>query len=119
MGTWFLPITITATDASGNTATQDYVLTVATSPVLHITTTSPLPAAQIGVPYSVTLAATGGVLPYRWRIVSSALPLGLRLDPDTGAISGTPRRHASSRSFVVQVRHGNTRTTGGFSITVT
>lgn len=50
-----------------------------------------LPTAQVGVPYSTRVAASGGVGPYRWQLVSCPLPRGLRLLAD-GTISGTPRR---------------------------
>jgi outer membrane protein assembly factor BamB len=113
------PFTITATDASGITAAQDFVLIVATSPELHITTTSPLPTAQVGLLYTLTLTADGGATPYRWSIVSSVLPRGLRLDTKTGAISGRPTPHAHGHVFEVQVRHGNEKVKASFSISVT
>ncbi|MEI6069050.1 MAG: putative Ig domain-containing protein, partial [Methylococcaceae bacterium] len=49
-----------------------------------------LPGAYAAVPYSATVTAKGGTLPYSWSIVSGALPAGLVLNPGTGAISGTP-----------------------------
>ncbi len=54
-----------------------------------ITTTTPLPNGLVNVPYLQTLAATGGVEPYTWTVVSNALPAGLTLSGD-GIISGTP-----------------------------
>jgi hypothetical protein len=47
-------------------------------------------SAQVGVPYSSALVATGGVPPYTFSIVSGSLPPGLTLNPSTGAITGTP-----------------------------
>lgn len=63
-----------------------------TNPVI-ITTTS-LPSATIGVPYSATLTAIGGVPaspppPYKWSVIAGALPTGLNLDI-FGNITGTP-----------------------------
>jgi hypothetical protein len=55
---------------------------------LAITTTS-LPNAVIGQPYSQTLQATGGTAPYSWLKISGSLPPGLSLASD-GVISGTP-----------------------------
>jgi len=53
-----------------------------------------LPQGTVGAPYSVTLPAGGGMPPYRWTIVSGALPdgLGLALNESTSEwqISGTP-----------------------------
>jgi len=64
-----------------------------TSPVaatpLTMTTTS-LPSAAVGAPYSVTLAATGGTPSYTWRLTSGRMPNGLALSSSTGILSGTP-----------------------------
>jgi hypothetical protein len=56
---------------------------------LTITTTSPLPNGTVGQPYSFTMTATGGTLPYAWAIVAGSLPTGLSLSP-VGLIAGTP-----------------------------
>jgi hypothetical protein len=54
-----------------------------------ITTTSPLPDAIVGEPYSYQLAATGGTPPYTWQVTSGNLTgYGLALSA-TGLISGT------------------------------
>jgi len=57
-------------------------------PPLAITTAS-LPAGIYEVAYSAALAATGGVPPYTWHLISGSLPPGLTLAP-TGAVTGTP-----------------------------
>ncbi|MBI1910900.1 MAG: SBBP repeat-containing protein [Deltaproteobacteria bacterium] len=44
----------------------------------------------VGLAYSQTLAATGGIAPYAWNLPSGGLPTGLSLNPATGEISGTP-----------------------------
>ena len=44
--------------------------------------------AEVGRPFSSTLAGTGGTQPYRWS-VTGTLPAGLTLDGTTGGISGT------------------------------
>ena len=68
---------------------------------LVITTTS-LPGGQVGVGYSQTLQATGGVTPYTWSVLSGSLPSGLSLGSSTGTVSGTPSASGTS-NFTVRV----------------
>lgn len=77
--------TITVTDSLSLSSSLPFSLTVVR---VTVTTSSPLPAATQGVPYSTTLAATNGVPPYTWS--ATGLGLGLSLTPATGVISGTP-----------------------------
>jgi hypothetical protein len=49
-----------------------------------------LPSGTVGVAYTTTLTASGGVSPYTWSITAGVLPQGLSLNASTGAISGTP-----------------------------
>jgi len=74
---------------------------------LLVATTS-LPGGTARVPYSVALAASGGVRPYTWELTSGTLPAGLTLAPD-GLISGTPSAPASA-SFTVQVTDSSSPT---------
>jgi hypothetical protein len=60
----------------------------ASAPV--ILTRDILPSGFDNFPYQTRLEAVGGVMPYRWTVVSNSLPYGLLLDPNTGIISGTP-----------------------------
>ena len=69
-----------------------------TNPV--IITTSSLPAATVGVAYSATLTATGGIPPYTWSVIAGALPTGLSLS-GTGNITGTPSA-TGTFNFTVQ-----------------
>jgi hypothetical protein len=70
---------------------------------LSILTTSPLPGGTVGVPYSQTLAATGGTPPYSgWTVTSGSLPAGLNLIAGTGVISGTPTQ-AGTSNFTIKV----------------
>jgi len=66
---------------------------------LAITTTT-LPGGSLGVAYTATLTATGGVAPYTWSLASGTLPTGLTLS-SAGVISGTPTA-AGSATFTVQ-----------------
>jgi MYXO-CTERM domain-containing protein len=54
----------------------------------HISTLGFAPGT-VGVPYSATLAATGGMAPYTWSLTGT-LPAGLTLDPKAGTVTGTP-----------------------------
>lgn len=69
-----------------NTATQSFNFVV--NPAALTITSGPPPAATVGIPYSFTFTAGGGVPPYAWSL-SVPLP-GLTLDPSTGVLSGTP-----------------------------
>jgi hypothetical protein len=60
-------------------------------------------AATASLPFTVTYIASGGIPVYHWDIVAGALPPGLRLDPFTGTVSGTPTM-SGSFSFTVRVR---------------
>ncbi len=76
--------TITFTETSTQlTATKAFSLVITPPPT--ITTTS-LPDATKGAPYTTTLTKTGQA--GTWSI--SGLPTGLSIDPATGVISGTP-----------------------------
>jgi hypothetical protein len=72
--------------ADGTGEVEDYVTNSCPN---IIVATQTLTAAGVGVPYSFTVSATGGVEPYSWSLVSGALPAGLSLS-SSGAISGTP-----------------------------
>lgn len=77
--------TVQVSDTKGVTTTASYALTIA--PHVAVTGPSPLPAATVGVFYTQTFTAGGGVPPYAWS-VGGSLPPGLKLDP-TGVLSGT------------------------------
>lgn len=90
-------ITVVNSGSGGGTSAQ---LTFTIVAPLAITTAT-LPGGSIGSPYTATLAASGGVVPYTWSILSGTLPAGLTLNGSTGVISGTPTASGSS-SFTVQ-----------------
>lgn len=69
-----------------------------------ITTTSTLPAAWTGTPYSNTLTASSGTPPYTWS--ATGLPAGLSIDPSTGRISGTASAGAAGIYNVVATAAG-------------
>ncbi len=85
-------VTFSASNGVGGAVTQTVTLTVVAVEI----TTSSLPPATIGTPYSVSLSAVGGVAPYKWKITAGALPKGLKLNAKTGVLSGTVKvsKHA-------------------------
>jgi large repetitive protein len=77
-------VTFTASNGVGTPSTQDFTLTVLG---LNITTTS-VPGAAPGTPYSYTLQAVGGTTPYKWKVISGTLPKGIKLSAG-GVLAGT------------------------------
>ena len=76
-----------------------------------------LPA--IGVPYSATLKATGGTLPYNWTLASGTLPSGLTLQSN-GLISGSTSQ-TGQFNFTLEVDDSSSRrqtATKSLSLTV-
>ncbi len=65
---------------------------------------SSLPAGERGVPYSAQAQGTGGAAPYTWS--ASGLPPGLSINPQSGAISGTPTA-AGSFTPTITATDGN------------
>ena len=97
--------TVQVTDSVHNTATQALSIQIAT---LAITTTS-LPNATVGSPYSTTLAEMGGTGPFNWTITAgSSAPGGLAL-ASNGVLSGTPTTASGSTptAFSVTVTDAN------------
>lgn len=80
--------------------TYNFTVEVASPEALAVTTTTIANGTE-GAAYSATVSATGGTSPYAWSIVADALPTGLSLAADTGAISGVPTT-AGTSSFTVR-----------------
>lgn len=72
---------------------------------VSITTTS-LPKARVNTAYSAVIDASGGCTPYKWAIVSGALPVGVTATVSASTtsmhLSGTPTT-AATDSFAVEV----------------
>lgn len=83
--------TLTATDSTTPTPqTTSKAFQVTIAPPVTITTPA-LADGYLGLTYSDAVVAANGVPPYRFALASgSTLPAGLNLDPNTGAVSGSP-----------------------------
>ena len=105
--------TVQVTDADGVIGTQAFTVTI--NAALAFTTTSPLPPGMVGVNYSQTFAATGGLAPYTFTTADP--PTGLTLS-STGVLSGMPS--AGVFPFQVTVTDSvNVSVLANFQLTVT
>ena len=103
-------------DTSGYGVSWSSLLITPGSSLLQILTMS-LSTAIVNVPYSQTLVATGGTLPYSWSLDSGSLCTGLSLSSG-GIISGTPTV-LQTCNFVVKVTDNDSTTaTQALSISV-
>jgi Subtilase family len=94
------PYTLTCTSPAGSQSSTATLTVQAITPLL--VTTSTLPAGQVGMAYSATLAASGGVGPYNWSLDSGTLPPGLALAAN-GTLSGTPAATTSGTALTFKV----------------
>lgn len=88
---------LSAMDLSSSAAPQ----TIATA-VRPIVASSHLGVPEMGVPFTGTITATGGIAPYHFAMRAGTLPAGLKLNDKTGVISGTPKG-TETRDFTVRV----------------
>ncbi len=96
------PFTVKVVDSQGNTATQNYTLTI--YPYLTVTPTT-LPAGTMGTSYSQTFTAAGASGgPYSFSVASGTAlsAVGLTLSSG-GTISGTPSATETAAAFVLRV----------------
>jgi len=102
--------TVRVTDSQDPASTYDKALSIVIDAYAPLAiTTASLPGGQIGVSYSQTLQATGGLLPYTWSLQSGSLPAGLSLNASTGDITGTPTT-AGTSNFTAKVTDSQTPT---------
>jgi hypothetical protein len=108
---------VRVTDRLGATASASIsVVVVATALVID---TASLPGGTVGVFYSQTIAASGGVPPYAFNITGGTLPTGLSLNVNTGLLSGTPSA-AGTFTFLVIARDAVQQTaTRSYTVVVT
>jgi hypothetical protein len=80
--------------------------------------TSSVPGAQMTVPYSAAVTATGGSGSYSWTIAQGTLPPGLLLNRTLGVISGTPTTAGSFPFAVTASDAANTANSATTSYTL-
>lgn len=95
--------TVKVTDGNGTMTTRLFSLYAYN--ILAAGDVPPL-AATAGFPFSHTLNASGGRLPYSWSIQAGALPPDFLLGADTGVISGAPSG-SGQYSFTVRLEDAN------------
>src|SRR2546426_1146918 len=102
--------TVQAADSGTPQQPATVAFTLAITPKLAITTTSPMPSGTVGTAYSQTLLTNnGGIAPITGSITLGSLPPGLTLAPGTGIISGTPTSATGSPfNFTVQAADSGT-----------
>ena len=85
---------------------QTYSGSILAAPLTFTCTPSTGPV-QVAAAYSSTCAVTGGTTPFTFSISSGALPPGLTLDSNSGAISGTPTT-GGAYSYTIGVKDSST-----------
>lgn len=110
------PLKLAAIDGKGRTAAVE--LTIIVRPKLEFATTR-LALVQVGRLYRARVRTRGGVGLVKLKVLSGRFPLGIRLDVNTGILSGRPRkagaypitleardalRRTAKRTFVLTVR---------------
>jgi hypothetical protein len=88
---------VTATSVADPTKSASVQIAVNLDPQISLQT---LAGGVVGKPYSQSIVLTGGTSPFQWSVyngqidtgsnVAGAVPDGMKLDPSTGTISGTP-----------------------------
>jgi len=109
------PVDVSVTDPSWGSSAASFIIII-TSPALTFSTTS-IPMATVGMAYSASIVATGGIGSISYALTNGALPSGLTFS--NGQISGTPARGtAGGYSFTVTATAGTTTAQQSYSLTV-
>jgi hypothetical protein len=118
-------VSLLVTDSGGGSVARQFVLNVAPPYVAPLAFGGgPLPPGQLGVPYSGSVSAIGGVPPYTFGLAAGTpaspggtLPPGLTIF-GSGGIGGTPTT-VGSYKFTLQVTDSaGTAATQGYTLTI-
>lgn len=82
-------VSVTIVDSDGQTVNTTLAFSIARRLKIATTTASP---ATFGKSYRLRLSSIGGVAPRSWTVARGKLPPGLKLDRNTGLLSGTPHK---------------------------
>lgn len=108
-------VTVRATNAKGQD-TREYTISVGEARVAPSLPVAPLAGATVGEAYTGSVEAEG-TRPITYAVTRGELPAGLTLDPQTGAITGTPAKDGTV-SFVVTATSGKGSDAQEYTITV-
>jgi hypothetical protein len=117
MGANTFSFTVQVLDSIGDSATQQFTITINSQLTID---TATLPTGTAGSPYTSTrLTASGGTgSGYTWSLTAGTLPAGLSLS-SAGVLSGTLSGTAVTSTFTIQVQdNGSNTATKQLSITV-
>lgn len=101
LGSFEVVITVTDSTGHGNVISCGQLLIQEPPQVAIACGPDILGQAVIGVPYSSTVMAAGGIEPYEWS--ATGLPQNLAINPNTGEISGTVAETVSPGSYDVTI----------------
>ncbi len=106
--------TVRVTDAINSETSRSLSLTIGAAQFAINQT--PLPAGQVGSPYSASITAVGGNTPYTYTLLSGILPNGIGFT--NGTFSGTPTI-SGSYPLTIQARDNtNATTSANFSLVI-
>ena len=116
-------LTITATDAFGQSGPRSYSLTVS-APTLMLTPASGTTNVAFNQAISQTYTASGGIGPYAYAVMAGGLPAGIALDASSGQLSGNTTQVGTFNFTVTATDTGVTglgapfTASGNYAITV-